>query len=87
MSRNPGGNYRQERNDAVSGQEDGRQRADKRVSKYSHKSDKEGEKIFRETMTHMAKQREGPSGQHLADSATLQSTSQDLLFTAEPGDT
>ena len=62
VSRNPGGNNRQERNDAVSGQEDGRQRADK-----------EGEKIFSETMIIMAKQREGTSGQHLADSATLPS--------------
>ena len=34
------------------------------------KSDK-GEKIFSETMNIMAKQREGPSGQHLADFATL----------------
>ena len=32
VSRNPNGNYRLERVDAVSGQEDERQRADKRVS-------------------------------------------------------
>ena len=59
--------------DAVSGQEDGRQRADRRVSKIPSQSDKEGEKFFRETMNMMAKRREGPNGQHLADSATLPS--------------
>ena len=59
--------------DAVSGQEDGRQRADRRVSKILSQSDKEGEKIFRETMNIMTKQREGPSGEHLVDFATLPS--------------
>ena len=59
-SRNPVGNYKQERMDAVSGQEDGRQRADRRVSKIPSQSDKEGEKFFRETMNMMAKRREGP---------------------------
>ena len=43
------------------------------VSKILSQNDKEGEKIFSETMIIMAKQREGPSGQHLADSATLPS--------------
>ena len=57
----------------MSGQEDGRERADKHVSTIPAQSDKEGEKIFRETMNIMAKQREGLSGQHLADSATLPS--------------
>ena len=40
----------------------------------STKSHKEGEKIFRETMNILTKQREGPNGQHLADlpSAALQ---------------
>ena len=33
VSGNPGGNYKQERNDAVSGRQDGKHRADKRVSK------------------------------------------------------
>ena len=42
-------------------------------ARYDHKSDKEGEKNFSETMNFMAKQRAGPSGQHLAEFATLPS--------------
>ena len=43
-------------------------------ARHQHKSDKEEEKIFRETKNHMAKQRDGPSGQLLADFATLPPT-------------
>ena len=55
--------------DAVSGREDETHRADKRVGK----TKKKREQTFIETMNIMAKQREGPSGQHFADSATLAS--------------
>ena len=41
VSRNPGGNNRQERNDAVSGQEDGKRREDYRVGKQEHMKDKQ----------------------------------------------
>ena len=40
-------------------------------ARYDHKGDKEREKNFRETMNILAKQREGRSGQYLADSATF----------------
>ena len=72
VSRNPGGSYRQERMDAVSGHEDGRQRAHKRVSTKSQRG-KAREKFNRETMSIMAKQCEGLSGQHLTDFATMPS--------------
>ena len=42
-------------------------------ARHQHKSDKEEEKIFFETMNISAKQGEGPSGQHLANFATLPS--------------
>ena len=73
VSRNPGGNYRQERNDAPSGHEDGRQRSRQRVRTKLSQSDKAGEKFYRETMNITAKQCEGLGGQYLADFATLPS--------------
>ena len=48
VSRNPAGNNRQERMDAVSGLEDGRHRADKRVGKTT-KEKETGEQTFIDT--------------------------------------
>ena len=45
MSKNPGANYRQEQMDAVSGREDMRHRADKRVDKTKRR-----EQIFKENL-------------------------------------
>ena len=59
--------------DAVSGQKDGETSSRQRVSTTLPQSDKEGEKTFSKTVNIMAKQREGRSGQHLADSSTLPS--------------
>ena len=54
----------------MSSQKDGKHRADNRVCRL--KSNKRIENLL-ETMNFMEKQREGPSGQHLADFATLPS--------------
>ena len=42
-------------------------------ARLEHESDKEGENNVHETSKHVAKQREVPGGQHLADSVTLPS--------------
>ena len=69
VSKNPGGNNRQERMNAVSGRKDRRHRADKRVGLTTKKS----RAALHGNQEHVAHQREGPSGQHLADFDTLPS--------------
>ena len=70
VSRNPGGNNRQERMDAVPGREDWRHRADKRVGKTTKKKRRAN---LQRKPERVAQQRESPGGQHLAEFATLPS--------------
>ena len=88
VSRNPGGNNRQERKDVVSGQEDGKHREDYREGKHEHKKEKQcslpqraeakgnGASGVQGTLFHarLAKRREGLGEQRLADFAILPHT-------------
>ena len=67
VSRNPGGNNRQEQMDAVSGQEDRRHRAD---NAWVRLQKKKRANLQRKPEC-VAQQRESPGGHHLADFATL----------------
>ena len=85
VSKGPGGNNRQERKDAVSGQEDGKHREDYRVRKQEHIKEKQcrpPQRAERKAMVpwelrahcsivRLAKRREGLGQQHLADFAIL----------------
>ena len=65
---NPNGNNKQERMNEVSGREDKRHRADTRGQ------DNEKRRAnLHSNCEHVTEQREGPSGQHLEDFATLPS--------------
>ena len=66
VSKNPGGNNRQERMDAVSGRED-------REQTTRGQDNKKRRANLERNPEHVAQQRGGPSGQHLADFATLPS--------------
>ena len=79
VSKNPGGNNRQERINAVSGREDRTHRADKPVGNETKKKKEKVKRKKREKRASIQReserkgQCESPGGQHLADFATLPS--------------
>ena len=87
VSRNPGGNNRQERMDAVSGLKDGKHRADNAWARQPRQKNKESTRVLRGKAQCVAKQHESSSSHRLAIFATLPTAKVEVTRTKWHGTT